>query len=112
MPAAVASSELRADVDVEALHVESRRQRPPDRLERVGCREAELRAVPPGADRLVGVGLDAGGDAHEDAPTPAAAARSISSQRVEHDECGPGLGRGPQLRVRLVVAVNDESLAR
>ena len=44
--------------------------------------------------------------------TPAAAARSGLVERVEHDEAHVRLGGGPQLLVALVVAVDDDPLAR
>ena len=57
--------ELRADVDVEPEHVEAARERILDQRPRLRGRKAELRAVMPGPDRLVRVGVDAERDAHE-----------------------------------------------
>ena len=59
--------ELRADVDVNAEHVEPTLERVGDERARLVGRQPELRAVVPGADRLVGVGVDAERDAHEHA---------------------------------------------
>ena len=76
-------------MDVEALHVESRREGTPDRLERVGCREAELRAVPPvRIDSWVSASMPEVTRTRT-RTTPAAAARSISSSESSTTSAAP-----------------------
>ena len=59
--------ELRADVDVDAEHVETAVERVGDERPRLVGRQPELRAVVPRADRLVRVGVDAERDPDEHA---------------------------------------------
>ena len=82
-----------------------------DRRERLVGREAELRAVVGGADRLVRVRVDPGRDAHEHSPHAGRGRALRLVERVEHDEARVRLGGGPQLLVALVVAVHDDPLA-
>ena len=79
--------------------------------ERLVRRQAELRTALPGADRLVRVGLDAGGHADERVRHARLARALDLVERVEHDERAC-LGRGSKLRVVLVVPVHDERVAR
>ena len=80
------------------------------RLERIGGRQPELRAVVARPDLLVRVGLDARGDTDQ-RPADARPARTFDLlERVEHHERPDG-GSRPQLVVRLVVPVDDEALA-
>ena len=60
-----------------------------------------------GADRLVGLGLDAGRHAHEGPPDSRRRSPLGLVERVEHDE-RTNLGSGAQLLVRLVVAVEED----
>ena len=64
----------------------------------------------PGPDRLVGLGLDAGRDADEHAADARLGCARRLVERVDRDERA-GLGRGTQLLVRLVVPVDDETVA-
>ena len=59
--------QLRAHVDMHAEHIEPEIERLGDHRPRLRGRQAELRAVVAGADRLVGVRVDAERDAHEHA---------------------------------------------
>ena len=105
------SRELRADVDVQPVDVEPAARARARRLERVHRAEAELRAVVAGPDRFVRVGLDAGRDADERTPDARSGGALRLVRRVEHDERA-GLRRGRELLVGLVVAVDDEPVAR
>ena len=102
--------ELRADVDVDAEHVETALERVGDERPRQVGRQPELRAVVPGADRLVGVGVDAERDADEHALDAGLRRERGLVGRVEHD--GGALGRRlAQERRVLVVPVDDELVA-
>ena len=102
--------ELRADVDVQALDVESGAERRADGLDRVVLVEPELRAAVAGADRLVRLCLDARRDADEHAANAGGGSPFGLVERVEDDERA-GVGGGAQLLVRLVVAVHEQPLA-
>ena len=102
--------ELRSDVNVQAQHVEAARERVLDQRARLRRREAELRAVVPGADRLVGVGVDAERDAHEHALHPGGGRQHRLVGCVEDDRCAFG-GRIAEKRLVLVVAVHDDLVA-
>jgi hypothetical protein len=103
--------ELRADVDVQALDVEPGGKCGADRLDRVVLVQPELGAAMAGADGLVRLRLDAGGHADEDATHARLGGTRGLVERVQHDE-RPGLGRGTQLLVRLVVPVHEQALTR
>ncbi len=93
------------------MHVQA--EAPGQAAQRLDCvvgRQAELRAVVRGLDRLVGVGLDARRDAHEAALGPDRTCALELVERVEHDQ-GAGLGRAAQQLVLLVVAVDHESFS-
>ena len=108
--ALVRPRELRADVDVEALDLEPELASALDLpLGGVG-REAELRLLVRRLDRAVRHGLDARRQPHEHAAHAGRGRRLRLARPVEHDERAR-LGRGAQLLVRLVVAVEDEPLA-
>ena len=98
---------LRADVDVEAEDVEAACERFGDGAACLRRRQAELRAVVPGHDRLVRVGVDTERDADEH-PLDACGCRERGLVgRVEHD--GSVLVGGlAEQRVVLVVPVHDE----
>ena len=76
----------------------------------IGC-EAELRLLVRRLDRAVRHGLDSRRQADEDAPHARRGRRLRLARRVENDERACLRGR-PQLLLRLVVAVEDEPLAR
>jgi hypothetical protein len=71
--------------------------------------KAELRAVVAGADRLVGVRVDAERDAHEHVRHPRGRPRARPRRRIEDDRRAARRGRA-QERLVLVVAVDDEPL--
>ncbi len=102
--------ELRSDVDVQSEHVEAACERVRDQRAGLRRRKAELRAVMPGADRLVGVGVDAERDAHEHALHPGGSRHHRLVGRVEDDRCAFG-GRVAEKRLALVVAVHDDLVA-
>jgi hypothetical protein len=104
--------ELRADVHVQARHVEAGVAGAADRLERGVLRQPELRAVVRRPDRLVRVGLDPGRDAHEHPSHSGRGCALDLLQRVEYDESGTCLRGGSQLVVALVVAVHHDPLGR
>ena len=102
--------QLRADVEVDAGHLEAEPARDVDRRERVVVREPELRPVVRGRDRLVRDRLDAGREAHEHPPHTGGRGALRLVRRVDHDR-GVRLRRGPELLVRLVVAVEEQPVA-
>ena len=102
--------ELRADVDVDAEHVEAPLERLRDDGTGLIGREPELRAVVPRADRLVRVGVDAERDPHERALDAGGRGEAGLVPRVEHDRCAD-LRRLRQEGLVLVVAVDDEVAA-
>ncbi len=98
--------ELRADVDVEACDLEPEIEGALERPERGVGRQPELRAVMPGLDRLVRVGLDA--ERHADQhPTPVPSTSSGSSSESS-TIVAPGVGGGQELARRLRIPVHDE----
>ena len=102
--------ELRADVDMDAEHVEAPLERLRDDGTGLIGREPELRAVVPRADRLVRVGVDAERDPHERALDAGGRGEAGLVPRVEHDRCAD-LRRLRQEGLVLVVAVDDEVAA-
>ena len=109
--ALVGAAELRADVDVEAVDLEPELPCPLDlALCGVGSK-AELRLLVGGLDRAVRDGLDARRQAHEHAPHAGGRRRLRLTGRIEDDE-RIRLRSRAQLLLRLVVAVEDEPLAR
>ena len=94
-------------MDVDAEHVEPARERIGD--ERAGLLgwKAELRAVVPGADGLMGVGIDTEGDADENALDADARRELGFVGRVEHDWGALARSFGEE-RCILVVPVDDE----
>ena len=109
--ALVDPGELRADVEVHAGDLESEAARLRDDAQRRVGAEAELRAVMGGPHRLVRDGFDARSQPHEHA---AHAGRSCAGRLVWgiEDDRRPRLGCGVQLLVRLVVAVEEDPVAR
>ena len=98
-------------MDVHALDLEPELLRALDLpLGGIG-REAELRLLVRRLDRAVRHGLDSRRQADEDAPHSRRGRRLRLARRVENDERACLRGR-PQLLLRLVVAVEDEPLAR
>ena len=83
---------------------------PAQRLDRVVRRQAELRAVVRGLDRLVRVGLDARRDSDQAALRAERACALELVERVEHDQRA-GLRRPAQQLVLLVVPVDHEPVA-
>ena len=98
-------------MNVEAEHVEAARERVLDQRARLRGRKAELRAVVPGADRLVRVGVDAERDAHEHALHPGRGCQLGLVGCVEDDRRALG-GCLAEERLVLVVAVHDDLVAR
>ena len=94
-------------MDVEPLDL----GRAPKRLAGIVRGQPELRAVLARPDGLVRVGVDPRRDPDERAAHARGAGPLDLLERVEHDEPAGG-GGGAQLLVGLVVAVNDEPLAR
>ena len=97
-------------MDVDAEHVEPEVERLGDNGPRLGGRQSELRAVVAGADRLVGVGVDAERDAHEHALHTRRGREPRLVGRVEDDRRPARRGRAEE-RLVLVVAVDDEPIA-
>ena len=95
---------------VEPEHVEPARERVLDQQSRLRRREAELRAVVPRADRLVGVGVDAERDAHEHALDTGGGGDLRLVGRVEDDR-RTLRGCLAEERLVLVVAVDDDLVA-
>src|SRR5207244_12730758 len=79
--------QLRADMDVEPEHVEAALERVGDQAERLLGRQAELGAVMARDDRLVRVGVDAEGDAHEYLLDTGAGGANGLVRGVEDDRC-------------------------
>ena len=112
--------DLRADVRVQPDQLEpGGRLHPAYRLERVAAdqREAELLVLVRGRDELVGVRLDADGAADQHALGRAAldaqAAEPVDlGDRVDDDPADAGVEGGGQLGDRLVVAVQQQPVAR
>ena len=80
-----------------------------------GQRQAELLVLVGGGDELVGVRLDADGDADQDVlDDPGLPGDGVEpldlGHRVQHDVTDAGLDRGGQLGDRFVVAVQRDSL--
>src|SRR5437870_414205 len=98
--------QLRADVHVEAEHVEPTLERVGDRLQSLLRGQAELRPVVPGDDRLVGVRVDSEGDADERLANAGDGGERGFVRRVE-DHCRAYGGRGAEERLVLVVAVDE-----
>ena len=76
-------------------------------------RHAELRVLLSGADELVGVRLDAGSDPHQDCLGRVSSGRVLGKavkvvKPVHHDAADAGFQRERELRVGLVVPVQDE----
>ena len=109
--ALVDAGELRADVEVDAGDVEAGRAGGRDRGDGGVRREAELRLVVRRLDRLVRDRLDARGEADEDAPY-AGGRRAGRLVGCVEDDGRAGLAGRAQLVVRLVVAVEEDPLAR
>ena len=112
--------DLRADVAVQADQAQVvGREHPPHRVHRraAGQRQTELLVLVRGGDELVGVGLDADGDANQnvlhDAGGTGDRVESLDlGHRVEHDVTDAGLDGHGQLVDGLVVAVQRDSLGR
>ena len=102
--------ELRADVDVDAEHVETAVERVGDERPREVGRQPELRAVVPRADRLVRVGVDAERHPDENALDAGVRRERGLVGRVEHDGSARGRRLAEELAV-LVVPVDDELVA-
>jgi hypothetical protein len=97
-------------VDVYAFDLQPGRACRRDREERLVGIETELRAAMPGPDRLVGLGVDAGRDADEHAADARLGCARRLVERVDRDERA-AIGRSTQLLVRLVVPMDDETVA-
>ena len=97
-------------MDVDAEHVDASVQRVGHGGPRLLRREAELRSVMPGLDRLVGVRVDAERDANE-RPLDACRGGELRLVRRVEDDGRAHRGRlGEECRV-LVVPVDDEVVA-
>ena len=97
-------------MDVEPQHVEVARESILHEPARLRGRQAELRPVMPGADRLVCVRIDAERDAHENAPHARGRGELRLVGRVQHDGGAFGRRLGEESLV-LVVAVDDDLVA-
>src|SRR5207302_10907474 len=108
--ALVDARELRADVEVDAGDVQAEPARLVDGCERGVGREAELRLVVRGLDRLVRDRLDPRGEPAEHPPNAGGSGARRLIGRVE-DDGRLDLRGGAQLLVRLVVAVEEDPVA-
>ena len=112
--------DLRADVAVQADQPQMvGREHPAHRGHRrtAGQRQPELLVLVRGGDELVGVRLDADGDADQHVLHDAGRAGDLVEaldlgHRVQHDVPDAGLDRGGQLVDGFVVAVQRDSLGR
>jgi hypothetical protein len=104
-------SELRPDVHVQARNLERGASRGLRRLEHLLERNAELRALVTGPDRLVRLGLDTGCDAEEHAAHARGGRPFHLLERIENDERGARVGCSAQLVVALVVPVDDQAVS-
>ena len=105
--------ELRADVEVDAGDVEAELAgRARSRSSASSGAEPELRLVVRGLDRLVRDGLDARRQPHEHAPHAGGGRARSGSSGASSTTSRARLGGRPQLLVRLVVAVEEEPVAR
>ena len=102
--------ELRADVHVKPQYGELTGQGVLDQLSRLSGWKPELRAVVPGPDRLVGVGVDAERDPNEHALDSGFGGERGLVGCVEDDGCAFG-GCFAEKRAVLVVPVPDDLLA-
>ncbi len=102
---------LRADVDVYSEHVDSPGKRVSQDDLRLLRWKPELRAMVPGHDRLVRIGVDAERDAYQSSFDACASRQPRLVGRVEHHGGTLG-GRGREKRLVLVVPVHDELRAR